>query len=106
MKLLAILTVLAVLAYASANTLPAYASANTLPAVYDGPTYELTAIEDPANDEMESNLPPIRNRRVTCDLLSWQSKWLSINHSACAGKCLVQGRRGGRCRGGICVCRH
>ncbi|XP_077266066.1 defensin 2 [Temnothorax americanus] len=97
MKLLAFLTVLAVLAYASANTLPA---------VYDGPTYELTAIEDPANDEMQSNLPPIRNRRVTCDLLSWQSKWLSINHSACAGKCLVQGRRGGRCRDGICVCRH
>ncbi|XP_071581677.1 defensin-2 [Temnothorax nylanderi] len=97
MKLLAILTVLAVLAYASANTLPD---------VYDGPTYELTAIEDPANDEMQSNLPPIRNRRVTCDLLSWQSKWLSINHSACAGKCLVQGRRGGRCRDGICVCRR
>ncbi|XP_012537462.1 defensin-2 [Monomorium pharaonis] len=83
-----------------------YASANTLPAVYDGPTYELTTIEDPAYDEVPENLPPIRNRRVTCDLLSWQSKWLTINHSACAAKCLAQRRRGGRCRDGICVCRN
>ncbi|GAB1862119.1 Defensin prepropeptide [Camponotus japonicus] len=97
MKLLVIFSIFAVLAYVSANTLPA---------VYDGPTYELTSIDDPQYDEMASNLTPIRNRRVTCDLLSWQSQWLTINHSACAAKCLVQRRRGGRCRDGICVCRN
>ncbi|KAL0123819.1 hypothetical protein PUN28_005979 [Cardiocondyla obscurior] len=97
MKLLAILAFLVALTYASAYTQPA---------VYDGPTYELTTIEDPVYDEEEpSHLTPIRNRRVTCDLLSWQSKWLSINHSACAARCLAQRRRGGRCRNGICVCR-
>ncbi|RLU19863.1 hypothetical protein DMN91_008422 [Ooceraea biroi] len=81
-------------------------SANALPALYDGPTYELTTIDDPTYDETASDLTPIRQRRVTCDLLSWQSKWLSINHSACAAKCLAQRRRGGRCRDGICICRN
>ncbi|CAL1682339.1 unnamed protein product [Lasius platythorax] len=97
MKLLAIFAVFAVLAYVSANTLSA---------VYDGPTYELTTIDDPGYDEVASNLPPIRQRRVTCDLFSWQSKWFTINHSACAAKCLLQRRRGGRCRDGICICRN
>ncbi|EZA60015.1 Defensin-2 [Ooceraea biroi] len=63
-------------------------------------------IDDPTYDETASDLTPIRQRRVTCDLLSWQSKWLSINHSACAAKCLAQRRRGGRCRDGICICRN
>ncbi|XP_029679874.1 defensin-2-like [Formica exsecta] len=97
MKLLAIFAIFAVLAYVSADTLSA---------VYDGPTYELTTINDPEYDEMASNLSPIRHRRITCDLLSWQSKWLTINHSACAAKCLAQRRQGGRCRDGICICRN
>ncbi|XP_050453530.1 defensin-2-like [Cataglyphis hispanica] len=97
MKFLAIFIIFAVLVYVSTDTLPA---------VYDGPTYELTTIDDPAYDEMTSNLSPIRHRRITCDLLSWQSKWLTINHSACAAKCLAQRRRGGRCRDGICICRN
>ncbi|KYN03246.1 PREDICTED: defensin-2 [Cyphomyrmex costatus] len=97
MKLFAILAVFVVLACTSVNTLPV---------VYDGPTYELTAIEDPVDDEISSDLPPIRNRRVTCDLLSWQSKWLSFNHTPCAAKCLMQRRKGGSCRDGICVCRN
>ncbi|KAG5320355.1 DEF2 protein, partial [Acromyrmex heyeri] len=97
MKLFAILAIFVVLACTSVSTLPA---------VYDGPTYELSTIEDPMYDEVPSDLPPIRNRRVTCDLLSWKSKWLSINHSACAARCLSQRRKGGRCRNGICVCRN
>ncbi|XP_012228482.1 defensin-2 [Linepithema humile] len=81
-----------------------YVSAGILPDVYDGPTYELVTVDEPEYNE-ESDQAPIRSRRVTCDLLSWQSKWLTINHSACAAKCLAQRRRGGRCRDGICICR-
>ncbi|XP_029167825.1 defensin-2-like [Nylanderia fulva] len=97
MKLLAILAIFAVVASVLANTLPA---------VYDGPTYELTAIDDPGYDEPTSNnLSPIRHRRITCDLLSWQSKWPTVDHR-CAVKCLSQRRQGGRCQDGICVCRN
>ncbi|KAH0944877.1 hypothetical protein HN011_004500 [Eciton burchellii] len=82
-----------------------YVTADPLPAVYDGPTYELTMIDDPPYDEAASNLAPVRHRRLTCDFFSWQSKWLTPNHSVCAAKCIAQHRRGGRCRDGICICR-
>ncbi|XP_020279144.1 defensin-2-like [Pseudomyrmex gracilis] len=99
MKPLAVFVIFAVLAYASADTING-------PTIYDGPTYELKPIEEPANDGNEdATNSPVRQARVTCDLLSWQSQWLSINHSACAAKCLAQRRRGGRCRDGICICR-
>ncbi|KAG7208426.1 hypothetical protein KM043_014656 [Ampulex compressa] len=72
---------------------------------YDGPLYELKKIEDETKYET-TEVAPFRQRRVTCDLLSFESKWLTVNHSACAASCLAQRRRGGRCRDGICVCRN
>ncbi|XP_011687554.1 PREDICTED: uncharacterized protein LOC105449845 [Wasmannia auropunctata] len=57
-------------------------------------------IEDPVYDEMPSNLPLIRNRRVTCDLLSF----------LCAARCRKKRDRRGRrfrsgfCRNGVCIC--
>nr|XP_034186846.1 defensin-2-like [Osmia lignaria] len=83
-------------------------------AVYDGPVYELKPIEDGSggveprqveSSDESTDLTPLRQRRVTCDVLSWQSQWFTVNHSACAIKCLAQRRRGGSCRGGVCVCR-
>jgi hypothetical protein len=50
----------------------------------------------------------LREKRVTCDLLSFEIGRLKFNDSACAAHCLTkwkQGYRGGRCVNGICVCR-
>jgi len=49
----------------------------------------------------------VRVKRVTCDLLSFQSKWVTPNHSACAAHCLAlfKGFKGGRCRDAVCHCR-
>ena len=50
----------------------------------------------------------LRERRATCDLLSFEIKGFKLNDSACAAHCLTkwqQGYRGGRCENGICVCR-
>ena len=43
-----------------------------------------------------------RQRRVTCDLLSFKG---IAEHSACAANCLSMGKAGGRCENGICICR-
>lgn len=57
----------------------------------------------------ETNEGPLleRHRRVTCDLLSVDTKWGSLKDSACAAHCLSMGggRRGGSCQNGVCVCR-
>uniref|UniRef100_A0A224XQZ9 Putative defensin 2 n=1 Tax=Panstrongylus lignarius TaxID=156445 RepID=A0A224XQZ9_9HEMI len=47
-----------------------------------------------------------RVKRVTCDLLSFETQWFTPNHAACAAHCLVRGKRGGECRGTICHCRE
>nr|ANH09346.1 defensin [Calomera littoralis] len=49
-----------------------------------------------------------RHRRVTCDLLSFSAKGVSVNHAACAAHCLamLKGYRGGRCIDGVCHCRR
>ncbi|XP_076249061.1 defensin 1 [Calliopsis andreniformis] len=44
----------------------------------------------------------VRQRRVTCDLLSFKG---IAEHSACAANCLSMGKAGGRCENGVCVCR-
>nr|XP_033333717.1 defensin [Megalopta genalis] len=44
----------------------------------------------------------VRQRRVTCDLLSFKG---IAEHSACAANCLSMGKAGGRCENGICLCR-
>ncbi|XP_017888466.1 defensin-2-like [Ceratina calcarata] len=104
MKFLVLFAIFATVAYVSGASAPQ--------AIYDGPTYEMRQIRDAdENEEMgtaiadESTESPLRHRRVTCDVLSWSSKWLSINHSACAVRCLAQRRKGGRCMNGVCVCR-
>ncbi|XP_017888632.1 defensin isoform X2 [Ceratina calcarata] len=43
-----------------------------------------------------------RQRRVTCDLLSFKG---IAEHSACAANCLSMGKAGGRCENGVCLCR-
>nr|P80407.1 RecName: Full=Defensin [Palomena prasina] len=43
---------------------------------------------------------------ATCDALSFSSKWLTVNHSACAIHCLTKGYKGGRCVNTICNCRN
>ncbi|KAI7815322.1 defensin 2, partial [Rhyzopertha dominica] len=47
----------------------------------------------------------IRQKRVTCDLLSFQAGGFSFGNSACAAHCLQLGRKGGSCKDGVCVCR-
>ncbi|OXU18935.1 hypothetical protein TSAR_007953 [Trichomalopsis sarcophagae] len=44
----------------------------------------------------------IRQRRVTCDLLSFGGK---VGDSACAANCLSMGKAGGSCNRGVCQCR-
>nr|ARW29615.1 defensin [Corythucha ciliata] len=51
----------------------------------------------------EDNSP--RFKRATCDLMSFQSKWVTPNHAACAAHCLAKGFKGGKCQGTICHCR-
>ncbi|KAK4884368.1 hypothetical protein RN001_000639 [Aquatica leii] len=48
-----------------------------------------------------------RHKRVTCDLLSFKTPQLSINHSACAAHCLalMRGYKGGYCQNAVCHCR-
>ncbi|XP_014476235.1 PREDICTED: defensin-2-like [Dinoponera quadriceps] len=94
MKLLAFFALFGVLAYASAIALPD---------VYDGPTYELQPID---GSDTSSDIGSTRMRRLTCDVFSFQSQWVSPNHSACAIKCVFQGRKGGTCQNGVCVCRR
>ncbi|KAL0281103.1 UNVERIFIED_CONTAM: hypothetical protein PYX00_002199 [Menopon gallinae] len=49
-----------------------------------------------------------RHRRVTCDVLSITTFWISFNHSLCAIKCwlLLDGYNGGICENGECRCRR
>ncbi|XP_014285585.1 defensin-2 [Halyomorpha halys] len=47
-----------------------------------------------------------RLKRATCDATSFTSKWLTINHSACAIHCLTKGFKGGKCVNTICNCRN
>ncbi|XP_023244953.1 defensin-1 [Copidosoma floridanum] len=44
----------------------------------------------------------VRQRRVTCDLMSYGGK---VGHAACAANCLSMGKAGGRCNDGTCQCR-
>ncbi|OAD53675.1 Defensin-2 [Eufriesea mexicana] len=105
MKLFVLVGILATITYVSSASIPE--------GVYDDTIYELQPIEetnDKLNVEMAARddsgeVAPIRHRRVTCDVLSWQSQWLSVNHSACALRCLAQRRKGGHCENGVCVCR-
>ncbi|XP_075221269.1 defensin-like [Lycorma delicatula] len=69
----------------------------------------------PAPDEFDeqefAEYEPLENvhsriRRATCDLLSFQSKWVTPNHAACAAHCIVLGKKGGRCKDAVCHCRN
>ncbi|XP_026464360.1 defensin-like [Ctenocephalides felis] len=57
-------------------------------------------------DQVEENTG-VRQKRVTCDLLSVSTPWGSLNHAGCAAHCLAmrRGYRGGRCSRGVCRCR-
>ncbi|KAF2880831.1 hypothetical protein ILUMI_25345 [Ignelater luminosus] len=52
-----------------------------------------------------SQEPGLRQKRVSCDLLSASVKGVKLNHSACAAHCLVQRYKGGYCQNGVCHCR-
>nr|AGK40896.1 defensin B [Nilaparvata lugens] len=47
-----------------------------------------------------------RAKRATCDLLSFNSKWVTPNHAGCAAHCLIRGKKGGSCKNAICYCRN
>ncbi|KAK9307656.1 hypothetical protein QLX08_002069 [Tetragonisca angustula] len=104
MKVLVFFCVLATVTYVSGAIIP--------DVIYDDPIYELREIEG-TNDEAtatvgddSTDLAPLRHRRVTCDVSSFQSKWLRVNfHSVCTVNCLAQRRKGGFCRNGVCICR-
>ncbi|XP_043784705.1 defensin-2 [Apis laboriosa] len=102
MKVFVLFAILVAIVYASC--------ASVSEVVYDESIYELRQIEEeniePDTELIDSNEPLLlRHRRVTCNVLSWQSKWLSINHSACAIRCLAQRRKGDSCRNGVCIYR-
>ncbi|XP_053989250.1 defensin-2-like [Hylaeus volcanicus] len=97
MKLLVVLCMFLIVACATAAGAPEV--------IYDGPTYELTPIESSVARNEVTELPPIRHRRVTCDVLSFATLWITVNDAACATRCLTQGRKGGRCQDGVCICR-
>ncbi|XP_043272496.1 defensin coprisin-like [Venturia canescens] len=49
--------------------------------------------------------PLVRQKRLTCDLLSFGVDGISgFNHAACATKCLAQRHWGGYCEGPNCKC--
>nr|BAD77966.1 defensin A [Anomala cuprea] len=58
----------------------------------------------PTPEEFEGSI--VRQKRVTCDLLSFEAKGFAANHSICAAHCLAIGRKGGSCQNGVCVCRN
>ncbi|XP_076296444.1 defensin 2 [Lasioglossum baleicum] len=135
MKLFAVLCVFVVISYASAASIPqddgpsyelkrvderdadadAYADAISDavasaiaeaggfagPNAFAGPI----AFADPKAAALPDDDVNSRPRRFSCDVLSFTSKWFSVNHAACATRCLFQRRRGGRCQNGVCVCR-
>ncbi|KAK3911045.1 Defensin-1 [Frankliniella fusca] len=44
--------------------------------------------------------PASRPRRLVCDMLP-----SPLQSAACTASCLAQGKKGGSCQGGTCVCR-
>jgi hypothetical protein len=50
----------------------------------------------------------VRDRRVTCDVLSLEARGVKVNDAACAIRCLADRKkknRGGHCVDGVCICR-
>nr|AHY02950.1 defensin 1 [Triatoma melanica]AHY02951.1 defensin 1 [Triatoma sherlocki]AHY02973.1 defensin 1 [Triatoma juazeirensis]AHY02966.1 defensin 1a [Triatoma sherlocki]AHY02967.1 defensin 1a [Triatoma melanica] len=62
-----------------------------------------TQWEQPAGEITEEHAA--RLKRATCDLFSFESKWFTPNHAACAAHCILLGNRGGHCVGTVCHCR-
>nr|CAD7262656.1 unnamed protein product [Timema shepardi] len=60
-----------------------------------------------AVQNVTKDVPGVRVKRFTCDVLSVNTPIGSLNHAGCAVHCLTMGRgyRGGRCRDGVCHCR-
>ncbi|KAF5297116.1 hypothetical protein FQA39_LY02696 [Lamprigera yunnana] len=66
------------------------------------------AVSSPIESDSEGQVVRAdRHKRLTCDLLSFKTPQLSINHSACAAHCLgmFRGYKGGTCKQGVCHCR-
>ncbi|XP_034246424.1 defensin-like [Thrips palmi] len=88
--------------------------ASLTPSVQASPVAPMQDNADPVADD-EAQLVPEpyaegradRHARATCDLLSFSSKWVTPNHSACAAHCIAmfKGFKGGRCQNAVCVCR-
>nr|ABZ80665.1 defensin [Sitophilus zeamais] len=63
----------------------------------------------PVDEEFQDDLieGPVRVKRATCDLLSFEIKGFKLNDSACAAHCIQLGKRGGHCNNSkVCVCRR
>uniref|UniRef100_R4G4L8 Putative defensin c n=1 Tax=Rhodnius prolixus TaxID=13249 RepID=R4G4L8_RHOPR len=61
------------------------------------------ALRKPSGEITEEHLA--RMKRATCDLFSFESKWFTTNHAACAAHCIFLGYKGGNCQDTICHCR-
>ncbi|XP_078051975.1 uncharacterized protein LOC144478131, partial [Augochlora pura] len=92
----------------------AYANAVGNAAAEPDPYAVANAIANAASDaagQPESNGVALadddynRSRRFTCDVLSFQTRWFRVGNMACALRCRVQRRKGGRCQNGVCICR-
>ncbi|XP_076274306.1 defensin, isoforms B and C-like [Rhynchophorus ferrugineus] len=63
----------------------------------------------PMDEDFQDDLAegPVRVKRATCDLLSFEVKGFKLNDSACAAHCLTLGKKGGHCNSSkVCVCRN
>nr|XP_022909136.1 defensin-B-like [Onthophagus taurus] len=47
----------------------------------------------------------VRQKRVICNLSSFEAGGVAFQHSVCAAHCLLFGKTGGYCNNGVCVCR-
>ncbi|XP_046742521.1 defensin-2-like [Diprion similis] len=79
-----------------------------LPAVIndDDKIVKLEDVDTDAGISADPESSPIRHRRVTCDVLSFGTKWGSPSKIACPVRCLAQGKKFGSCKNGVCVCRQ
>uniref|UniRef100_A0A224XRH7 Putative defensin n=1 Tax=Panstrongylus lignarius TaxID=156445 RepID=A0A224XRH7_9HEMI len=62
-------------------------------------------LDDTVLEQPEAEENGARVKRATCDLFSFESKWFTPNHAACAAHCILLGNRGGHCVGTVCHCR-
>ncbi|ALC41984.1 Def [Drosophila busckii] len=76
--------------------------AQAQPAYLERPEERNSNSKDTLQDMIQRQTVLYRQKRATCDLLSY----LNVNHSACAAHCIAIGFKGGYCNDrAVCNCR-